>query len=89
MIKFVDIWEIFIYLSIYFQRFKKNGGKCGTCGDPYDDPHPEHEAGGRFATGSIVRYYPEATSHIPVTIDVTAHHKGKYTLGTGLYFTLA
>ena len=55
----------------------KNGGQCGTCGDPYDDPHPEHEAGGRYATGTIVKYYPQYTSQIPVTIDVTAHHKGK------------
>ena len=59
----------------------KNGGQCGTCGDPYDDPHPEHEAGGRFATGTIVKYYPQYTSQIPVTIDVTAHHKGKTVMG--------
>ena len=59
----------------------KNGGQCGTCGDPYDDPHPEHEAGGRFATGTIVKYYPQYTSQIPVTIDVTAHHKGKTVIG--------
>ena len=54
----------------------KNDGRCGTCGDPYDDPHPEHEAGGKFATGTIVRYYPRYTTSIPITIDVTAHHKG-------------
>ncbi len=36
----------------------ENDGKCGICGDNYADPSPrEHEAGGKYATGTIVRNY--------------------------------
>ena len=36
----------------------ENDGKCGICGDNYADASPrEHEAGGRYATGTIVRNY--------------------------------
>jgi len=36
----------------------QNGGKCGICGDNYADPKPrDHENGGMFANGIIVRRY--------------------------------
>ena len=31
-------------------------GRCGVCGDPLGMPQ-DNEAGGRFATGLIVRHY--------------------------------
>ena len=37
-------------------QWQQNGGQCGVCGDPYQGPH-ENEAGGRYATGTIVRAY--------------------------------
>lgn len=55
-----------------------NGGKCGVCGDPFDEAIKPHEApGGVFATGTIVRRYTEGQI-IPVTIQITAVHKGYY-----------
>ena len=33
-------------------------GKCGVCGDSYNDPRPrKHEIGGEFERGIIVRDY--------------------------------
>ena len=46
-----------------------NGGKCGICGDPYDGPR-DHEAGGKYATGTIVRYY-RVGQVMPVLIQLT------------------
>lgn len=55
-----------------------NKGKCGICGDAYDELIKPHEApGGVFATGTITRSYSEGQI-IPVTIDITALHKGYY-----------
>ena len=55
-----------------------NKGKCGICGDPFDETVKPHEApGGNFATGTIVRNYTEGQV-IPVKIDITALHKGYY-----------
>ncbi|XP_057379317.1 uncharacterized protein LOC130701377 [Daphnia carinata] len=56
-----------------------NKGKCGICGDPYDERVKPHEApGGLFATGTIVRHYVQGQT-IPVKIEITAKHKGYYT----------
>lgn len=53
-----------------------NKGKCGICGDPFDEAVKPHEApGGVFATGIITRTYTEGQI-IPVKIDITALHKG-------------
>ncbi|XP_032792012.2 uncharacterized protein LOC116928978 [Daphnia magna] len=55
-----------------------NKGKCGICGDPYDERVKPHEApGGLFATGTIVRTYVQGQT-IPVKIEITAKHKGHY-----------
>jgi len=34
----------------------QNGGKCGVCGDPYDDVNKPHEVPGKYALGIITRY---------------------------------
>ena len=55
-----------------------NNGKCGICGDPFDEAVKPHEApGGLFATGTIVRRYTQGQV-INVTVRLTATHKGYY-----------
>ena len=55
-----------------------NEGRCGVCGDPFDEMIKPHEApGGLYATGTIVRNYTQGEI-IPVTIQITATHKGFY-----------
>lgn len=34
-------------------------GKCGLCGDAWDQDPRQHEVGGLYATGTIVRQYTE------------------------------
>lgn len=41
-------------------------GRCGVCGDPYQGPR-ENEAGGKYASGVIVRNYTEG-QHIQVVL---------------------
>lgn len=38
------------------QTKQLNGGKCGVCGDPWNGRR-ENEAGGKYATGTIVKVY--------------------------------
>ncbi|XP_069120051.1 uncharacterized protein [Argopecten irradians] len=53
-------------------------GKCGLCGDPYDQAHPrENEAGGKYATGLIVSHY-NMGSAINITVQLTANHLGYF-----------
>ena len=58
-------------------QWKKNGGKCGVCGDPWDQDPRDHEPGGQYATGIIGKTYYEGQS-INITIDVTANHNGYF-----------
>jgi len=51
-------------------------GKCGICGDPWNGRR-DHEAGGKYATGTIVRSY-KSGAVMPVTVDLTANHIGYY-----------
>lgn len=54
-----------------------NGGKCGVCGDPYDQNPRDHEPGGKYATGITVRNYTQG-QEISATIDITANHDGYF-----------
>ena len=39
-------------------QYDTQGGKCGICGDAYDEPQPRtHEIGGPYYKGIIVRNY--------------------------------
>ena len=49
-----------------------NKGRCGVCGDPWSGPHP-HQAGGRYATGTIARSY-EPGQIIDVNIDLASKY---------------
>ncbi|XP_069121405.1 uncharacterized protein [Argopecten irradians] len=58
------------------RQYDVNGGKCGTCGDPYDGVR-EHELGGKYGTG-FISYLARYTQGqvMPIEVDVTANHKG-------------
>ncbi|XP_033733300.1 mucin-2-like [Pecten maximus] len=59
-----------------FAHQQSLGGKCGVCGDPYDQPHPrENEAGGKYAKGVIVKYYTKGST-INITVEITSNHLG-------------
>jgi len=59
-----------------FIHQKNLGMKCGICGDAWDQPHPRnHEAGGRWGTGTITKSYKSGQT-IKVTAMVTTNHKG-------------
>ncbi|XP_053382635.1 uncharacterized protein LOC128549609 isoform X2 [Mercenaria mercenaria] len=58
----------------FWNQWGRNQGRCGVCGDPYQGPR-ENEAGGKYATGTIVRHYREG-QQITVVIDMTVGHGG-------------
>ncbi|XP_021357189.1 uncharacterized protein LOC110452820 isoform X2 [Mizuhopecten yessoensis] len=65
-----------LFCGGFNRQWKINGGKCGVCGDPMNGPR-EHEAGGKYATGTIVRHYSEGQT-ITVNVQITASHKGYF-----------
>ena len=48
----------------------ENGGKCGICGDAWDEPKL-YEKGGEKYLGKIVRKY-QVGAELPVTVQVFA-----------------
>ena len=53
-----------------------NDGKCGVCGDDYNDPQPRaNENGGKYGQGVIAATYTQGQV-IEVIVQITAHHKG-------------
>ncbi|CAH1774521.1 unnamed protein product [Owenia fusiformis] len=63
-----------LYCGGYVHQWEVNGGKCGPCGDPWDKPR-DNEAGGEFATGTIVQQYLSG-ANIDIFVNITANHKG-------------
>ncbi|XP_013179785.1 PREDICTED: uncharacterized protein LOC106126603 [Papilio xuthus] len=60
----------------FSHQHQVTGGKCGICGDPYDQPRPrDHELGGTWGDGIIVAKY-SAGQIFSATVDLTAYHKG-------------
>ncbi|XP_053387499.1 integumentary mucin C.1-like [Mercenaria mercenaria] len=57
-----------------FLTLVTNGGKCGVCGDPWDGKR-DNEAGGKYATGTIVRKY-QIGQTISIKVDLTGNHLG-------------
>lgn len=51
-----------------------NDGKCGICGDSWDEPK-EYEKNGTKYLGKILRNYAP-NSRLPVTVQITANHEG-------------
>lgn len=43
---------------MFLVQWSVNDGKCGVCGDAYDQAQPRrHEAGGEYGRGIISRHY--------------------------------
>ncbi|XP_062607153.1 uncharacterized protein LOC134268934 [Saccostrea cucullata] len=61
----------------YENHWIHQGGRCGVCGDPYQDHPRPNEAGGRYATGLITRKY-KAGDVIDLAADLTANHIGVF-----------
>ncbi|KAH9502323.1 hypothetical protein Btru_073458 [Bulinus truncatus] len=57
-------------------QYEVNGGKCGVCGDPWNK-FRDHEAGGKYATGTLVRKY-QTGGIMDVVVELTANHKGYF-----------
>ncbi|XP_044745595.1 uncharacterized protein LOC123307378 [Coccinella septempunctata] len=54
------------------------GGKCGVCGDVYNQPHPqENENTGKYGKFGVVRTY-KAGSTIDVGVLLTTSHRGNF-----------
>ncbi|XP_052739276.1 uncharacterized protein LOC112053162 [Bicyclus anynana] len=65
-----------LYCGGFTRQWQRNNGKCGVCGDAWDDPKPRaHEKGGRFYNGVIVRKYAPSDV-IPIKVQLTASHMG-------------
>lgn len=65
-----------LYCGGFVVQYQKNGGKCGVCGDNYQDKVPrDHEAGGYFANGIITRRYVTGQV-IDIEAHLTTNHKG-------------
>ena len=54
-----------------------NKGKCGVCGDPYDQKNPEFVHPGRYAKDIITKTYKKG-QEIEVTVDLTSNHRGRF-----------
>ncbi|XP_004924409.1 uncharacterized protein LOC101739392 [Bombyx mori] len=60
----------------FHRQWETNNGKCGICGDPYDDSPPRpHELGGAYGNGVIVAKYSSGQV-IDTTVEITAYHRG-------------
>ncbi|XP_063615779.1 uncharacterized protein LOC134788951, partial [Penaeus indicus] len=58
-------------------QYQNQSGRCGICGDAWDENPRPHEAGGKYATGTIVRTYTEGQT-ITVRVNVTSNHGGHF-----------
>ncbi|RZC40868.1 Chitin bind 3 domain containing protein, partial [Asbolus verrucosus] len=60
-------------MTVQWNRF---GGKCGVCGDQYDDPHPQaNENTGTYGQGIIAKEYTSGDI-IDVNVELTTNHRG-------------
>ncbi|XP_068158063.1 uncharacterized protein [Drosophila tropicalis] len=67
-----------LYCGGFTRQWKRNGGKCGECGDPWDMPQPRpHENGGQWGQGVVVRSYLPG-SEFTIRVELTASHMGYF-----------
>ncbi|KAJ8924203.1 hypothetical protein NQ315_006994 [Exocentrus adspersus] len=60
------------------EHYVANGLKCGVCGDPYPDPHPQdNENTGKYGVGVVTKTY-QSGSAIDVQIKLTTNHQGTF-----------
>jgi len=66
------------YCGGFTRQWQTNRGRCGICGDAWDEPQPRaNEAGGRYGRGIITRKYTKGQV-IKVRIELTANHMGHF-----------
>ncbi|KAJ3649522.1 hypothetical protein Zmor_021262 [Zophobas morio] len=59
-------------------QWNEMDGKCGLCGDPYSDPHPQdNENTGMYGQGKVVRQYSPG-SVIDVQVYLSSNHLGNF-----------
>ena len=59
-------------------QWNTNAGKCGVCGDPWNEPMPRaHEIGGLFYKGILGRRYTPGQV-IDVEVELTSNHNGHF-----------
>ncbi|XP_076312344.1 uncharacterized protein LOC143225963 [Tachypleus tridentatus] len=67
-----------LFCGGFWHQWGLNGGKCGICGDPWDEPEPRaNEDGGKYGNGIIARTYGMGET-LRVAVKITAHHKGHF-----------
>ncbi|XP_059218382.1 uncharacterized protein LOC106093902 [Stomoxys calcitrans] len=67
-----------LYCGGFTRQWKRNGGKCGECGDAWDMPEPRpHEHGGQWGQGVIVRRYSPG-AEMTIRVELTASHMGYF-----------
>lgn len=61
-----------------YRQWEYNGGKCGICGDAWDDVPPrDNEDGGKYGKKIIVRKY-QSGQVIEAKVELTKHHGGYF-----------
>ena len=51
------------YCGGFSRQWQQNKGRCGVCGDPWDQPRPrDNEGGGTYGNGVITRKYIKASN---------------------------
>ncbi|CAB3230487.1 unnamed protein product [Arctia plantaginis] len=64
----------------FYRQYSVNRGKCGICGDAYDQKQPRpHELGGTYGIGYIVAHY-EAGETINTKVHLSTSHLGFWEL---------
>ncbi|KAI0209664.1 hypothetical protein LSAT2_005674, partial [Lamellibrachia satsuma] len=63
-----------LFCGGFNRQWNTNQGRCGICGDPYDGAR-DHEWGGPYANGIVVRHY-RAGDVVVFVIEITANHLG-------------
>jgi hypothetical protein len=65
-------------LCLFKEQWDYFGGKCGVCGDRYDDPHPQdNENTGKYGKGIIAKQYTSG-SVIDIEVLLTTNHMGYF-----------
>lgn len=72
------VYDDHCHVTNFQHLHDRMAGRCGICGDPWDQDPRAHEAGGVFANGIIVREYRPGQA-IDIEVDVTANHFGYFT----------
>ncbi|GFN82958.1 hypothetical protein PoB_000946400 [Plakobranchus ocellatus] len=60
----------------YYNQWSRNRGKCGICGDAFQQPQPrDNESGGKYGLGIISRTYTQG-QEVTFKVMITANHFG-------------